>query len=42
MIGYVTIGTNDLGRAVSFYDKVLSDLQRLHGYFGAASGIIPV
>ena len=26
MIGYVTIGTNDLGRAVSFYDTVLSEL----------------
>jgi predicted lactoylglutathione lyase len=26
MIGYVTIGTNDLGRAVSFYDAVLSEL----------------
>ena len=26
MIGYVTIGTNDLGRAVAFYDKVLSEL----------------
>jgi len=26
MIGYVTIGTNDLGRAVPFYDAVLSEL----------------
>jgi predicted lactoylglutathione lyase len=26
MIGYVTIGTNDLSRAVSFYDTVLSEL----------------
>ena len=26
MIGYVTIGTNDLARAVSFYDAVLSEL----------------
>ena len=26
MIGYVTIGTSDLGRAVSFYDTVLSEL----------------
>lgn len=26
MIGYVTIGTNDLGRATSFYDMVLSEL----------------
>ena len=26
MIGYVTIGTNDLGRAVAFYDAVLSEL----------------
>jgi hypothetical protein len=26
VIGYVTIGTNDLGRAVSFYDRVLSEL----------------
>jgi predicted lactoylglutathione lyase len=26
MIGYVTLGTNDLGRAVSFYDAVLSEL----------------
>lgn len=26
MIGYVTIGTNDLSRAVSFYDAVLSEL----------------
>src|ERR1043165_2474662 len=26
MIGYVTIGTNNLARAVSFYDTVLSEL----------------
>jgi catechol 2,3-dioxygenase-like lactoylglutathione lyase family enzyme len=26
MIGYVAIGTNDLGRAVSFYDALLSEL----------------
>jgi predicted enzyme related to lactoylglutathione lyase len=26
MIGYVTIGTNDLDRAMSFYDTVLSEL----------------
>lgn len=26
MIGYVTIGTNDLGRSVPFYDAVLSVL----------------
>jgi predicted enzyme related to lactoylglutathione lyase len=26
MIGYITIGTNDLGRAMSFYDTVLSEL----------------
>jgi predicted lactoylglutathione lyase len=26
MIGYVTIGTNDLSRAVTFYDAVLSEL----------------
>lgn len=26
MIGYVTIGTNDLSRAMSFYDTVLSEL----------------
>jgi predicted lactoylglutathione lyase len=26
MIGYVTIGTNDLSRAVPFYDTVLSEL----------------
>ena len=24
MIGYVTIGTNDLGRAAGFYDEILS------------------
>ena len=26
MIGYVTLGTNDLQRAVGFYDALLSDL----------------
>jgi catechol 2,3-dioxygenase-like lactoylglutathione lyase family enzyme len=26
MIGYVTIGTNDLARAVSFYDALLSEM----------------
>ncbi|MDB4976384.1 MAG: hypothetical protein JWN48_4725, partial [Myxococcaceae bacterium] len=26
MIGYVTIGTNDLDRAVSFYNTVLPEL----------------
>lgn len=26
MIGYVTIGTNDLPRAVSFYDALLSEM----------------
>lgn len=26
MIGYVTIGTNDLGRAASFYDAVAAEL----------------
>jgi predicted lactoylglutathione lyase len=26
MIGYVTIGTSDLGRAMSFYDTVLAEL----------------
>ena len=26
MIGYATIGTNDLGRATQFYDKVLAPL----------------
>jgi catechol 2,3-dioxygenase-like lactoylglutathione lyase family enzyme len=26
MIGYVTIGTNDLGRAEKFYDELLSEL----------------
>jgi predicted lactoylglutathione lyase len=32
MIGYVTLGTNDLGRAVSFYDSVLSELGALRLY----------
>jgi catechol 2,3-dioxygenase-like lactoylglutathione lyase family enzyme len=26
MIGYVTIGTNDLGRAASFYDALLGEI----------------
>lgn len=26
MIGYVTIGTNDLGRAASFYDAIAAEL----------------
>ena len=26
MIGYVTIGTNDLARAAAFYDALLGDL----------------
>ena len=26
MIGYVTIGTNDLQRAVAFYDELLAEL----------------
>ena len=26
MIGYVTIGTNDLPRATQFYDQLLADL----------------
>ncbi|AUW58963.1 glyoxalase [Sphingobium sp. SCG-1] len=26
MIGYVTLGTNDLPRAVAFYDKLMSEL----------------
>ena len=26
MIGYVTLGTNDLPRAAAFYDKLLADL----------------
>lgn len=26
MIGYVTLGTNDLGRAAAFYDALLGDI----------------
>ena len=26
MVGYVTLGTNDLGRAAAFYDALLADL----------------
>lgn len=40
MIGYVTLGTNDMERATAFYDAVLSELgasgrktsDRMHGY----------
>ena len=30
MIGYVTLGTNDLPRAVAFYDKLLGSLGAKH------------
>jgi catechol 2,3-dioxygenase-like lactoylglutathione lyase family enzyme len=26
MIGYITLGTNDLGRAVAFYDELMAEL----------------
>jgi catechol 2,3-dioxygenase-like lactoylglutathione lyase family enzyme len=50
MIGYVTIGTNDLARARDFYDKVLEPLggkrtyatERTQGYSNGASGTIAV
>ena len=46
MIGYVTIGTNDLEKAKAFYDKVLVGLggkrgmtnDRMQGYRGATPG----
>ena len=35
MVGYVTLGTNDLERAVAFYDTLLAELggkpERRHG-----------
>ncbi|TFH25452.1 MAG: VOC family protein [Myxococcales bacterium] len=46
MIGYVTIGTNDMGRAVTFYDallaevggKQLMDMDRIKFYGTEAGG----
>jgi catechol 2,3-dioxygenase-like lactoylglutathione lyase family enzyme len=50
MIGYTTIGSNDLERAKTFYDKVLAPLggkrifanERLQFYGGANSGMFAV
>jgi predicted lactoylglutathione lyase len=50
MIGYVTIGTNDLEKAKAFYDKVLVGLggkrgmtnERMQGYRGGAGGMLMV
>lgn len=48
MIGYVTLGTNDLERAKSFYDAVLAELggkrtmtmERMQGYGTAGSPVM--
>jgi catechol 2,3-dioxygenase-like lactoylglutathione lyase family enzyme len=50
MIAYATIGTNDLEKAVEFYDKVLQPLggkrtfnnERAQFYGGAAPGMLAV
>jgi catechol 2,3-dioxygenase-like lactoylglutathione lyase family enzyme len=50
MIGYATIGSNDLERAKSFYDKVLVPLggqrafasDRMQGYAGAGGAMLAV
>lgn len=50
MIGYVTVGSNDVERAKAFYDKVLAPLggkrvfanERLHFYTNAQGGMFAV
>ena len=32
MIGYVTLGTNDLPRSAAFYDALLAEIGAKHGY----------
>lgn len=47
MIGYVTLGTNDLPRAVAFYDKICAELGAARmiemetGIVWAANGVWP-
>ena len=50
MIGYTTVGSNDVERAKGFYDKVLAPLggkrvfanERLHFYTGPKGGLFAV
>ncbi len=50
MIGYATIGSNDLEKAKGFYDKVLAPLggkrtmtnERMQGYGGGAGAMLAV
>ncbi len=50
MIGYATIGSNDLEKAKAFYDKVLAPLggkrafasDRMQGYMGAGGAMLAV
>jgi catechol 2,3-dioxygenase-like lactoylglutathione lyase family enzyme len=50
MIGYATIGTNDLEKAKGFYDKVLEPLggrrifanERMQFYGGASGGMLAI
>jgi catechol 2,3-dioxygenase-like lactoylglutathione lyase family enzyme len=50
MIGYVTIGSNDLEKAKGFYDAVLAELggkrsfgfDRMQGYSGAGGAMLAV
>ncbi|MGH6957686.1 MAG: VOC family protein [Caulobacteraceae bacterium] len=50
MIGYATIGSNDLEKALTFYDKVLVPLggkrafasDRMQGYAGAGGAMLAV
>ena len=41
MIGYVTLGTNDLERAIAFYDELLAVIgaQRFMGEWGLAPAL---
>ena len=41
MIGYITLGTNDLERAKSFYDALLSEMgvKRLMDFGGRGYGL---
>lgn len=50
MIGYVTIGTNDLEKSKKFYDALLAELggkrafgsERMQGYAGGQGGMLAV
>ena len=50
MLGYVTIGTNNLEKAKTYYDALLAELggkrtfnsDRMQGYGGGAGGMIAV